>query len=337
MIEERSRPCKRILGRPAPGQGGPQILRVAVARGVSRKGTRLRRKGVFARLRFEMKKRLRTWKLRRERWTFPEGGGIMGILNVTPDSFSDGGAHMSPGDAVRHAGAMLEEGADIIDVGGESTRPGAAPVSIEEETARVVPVIEALRAQYGSVRVSVDTRHAAVAREALEAGADIVNDVAALRGEGMAEVCAEYGCGVVAMHMRGEPGTMQQNPRYDDVTAEVRAFFEERLAAFVKAGIDPACVCWDPGIGFGKTVAHNLALIAHLESLRVADLPMMIALSRKRFLGAILDDPAAGRETGATVAMSLYARSCGADVHRVHEVRPLQRALALWNAVDDAL
>lgn len=261
----------------------------------------------------------------------------MGILNVTPDSFSDGGSYMSPAEAVRHAGLMLEEGADIIDVGGESTRPGAAPVSTKEETARVVPVVEAIRAQFGPVRISIDTRHASVARSALEAGADIVNDVEGLRSEGMAEVCAEFGCGVIVMHMQGEPGTMQQAPFYTDVVAEVRAFFEERLESLVAAGIDPACLCWDPGIGFGKTVEHNLSLIAHLESLRVAGLPLMMALSRKRFLAAVLEDVAAGREAGATVAMSLYARRCGADLHRLHEVRPLKRALALWNAADRAV
>lgn len=261
----------------------------------------------------------------------------MGILNVTPDSFSDGGSYELLDDAVRHAGLMLEEGADMIDVGGESTRPGAAPVSMEEEIARVVPVIEALRAQFGPVRLSIDTRNAAVARAALEAGADIVNDVEGLRGEGMAEVCAKFGCGVVVMHMRGEPGTMQHAPFYEDVVAEVRAFFEERWETLTAAGIDPECLCWDPGIGFGKTVEHNLALIAHLESLRVAEHPLMMALSRKRFLGAVLGESAAGREAGATVAMSLYARCCGADMHRVHEVRPLKRAFALWNAADGAL
>lgn len=261
----------------------------------------------------------------------------MGILNVTPDSFSDGGSHATLADALRHADSMLEAGADIIDVGGESTRPGAAPVSVEEEIARAVPVVEALRARFGQARISIDTRHAAVARAALEAGADVVNDVEGLRGEGMAELCAEFGCGVVVMHMQGEPGTMQQAPCYKDVVGEVRAFFEERLAVLTAAGIDPACLCWDPGIGFGKTVEHNLALIAHLESLRVAGLPLLMALSRKRFLGAVLEDAAAGREAGATVAMSLYARRCGADMHRVHDVRPLKRALALWNAADGAL
>ena len=280
---------------------------------------------------------VRTWQLRRERWVLPQGGAVMGILNVTPDSFSDGGSYKSLDAAVRHARSMLEEGADIIDVGGESTRPGAAPVSMEEEMARVVPVIEALRAQFGPLRLSIDTRHAAVARAALEAGADIVNDVEGLRGEGMAELCARFGCGVIVMHMQGEPGTMQQAPCYNDVVAEVRSFFEERWETLTAAGIDPACLCWDPGIGFGKTVEHNLALVAHLESLRVAGLPLMMALSRKRFLGTVLGEAAAGREAGATVAMSLYARRCGADLHRVHEVQPLKRALALWNAADGAV
>lgn len=278
----------------------------------------------------------RIWKLRREHWALPPGGAVMGILNVTPDSFSDGGSYTDLPAALLRADEMLAEGADIIDVGGESTRPGAAPVPPEEEIARVVPVIAALRARHEGARLSIDTRHAQVARAALEAGADIVNDVAGLRGEGMLGVCAEYGCGIIVMHMQGEPGTMQQAPRYRDVVGEVRAFFEERLEACAASGIDPAAICWDPGIGFGKTVQHNLALIAHLEELRVAEAPMMMALSRKRFLGALLEDPAEGRTAAATVAMSLFARTRGAELHRVHEVGPLKKALALWNAAEGA-
>lgn len=276
----------------------------------------------------------RVWKLRRERWLLPPGGAVMGILNVTPDSFSDGGSHNSLPAALQRAEDMLAEGADIIDVGGESTRPGAVPVPSEEEIARVVPVIEALRARHAGVRLSIDTRHADVARAALRAGADIVNDVAGLRGEGMAEVCAEYGCGVVVMHMQGEPGTMQQAPHYRNVVSEVRSFFENRLASLGASGIDPSCLCWDPGIGFGKTTEHNLALLAHLDELRVGEAPLMMALSRKRFLGVLLGDSTEGRTPEATVAMSLYARVHGAELHRVHDVGALKKALALWNAAD---
>lgn len=257
----------------------------------------------------------------------------MGILNVTPDSFSDGGSHAGMEKALVHAGKLLEDGADVIDVGGESTRPGAVPVPEEVEIARVAPVIREIRRRW-NVRISVDTRHAGVARAALEAGADIVNDVAGLRGDGMAKLCSEYGCGVVVMHMQGEPGTMQVAPRYDDVVGEVRAFFEERLAALLAAGVRRECICWDPGIGFGKTPEHNLELLSRLEEVRVDDLPLLMGLSRKRFLGAVLNDAAAGRGTVPTVAMSLYAGLHGAEVHRVHEVAPLRQALALWRACD---
>ncbi len=276
---------------------------------------------------------MRAWLIGQERWVLPQGGAVMGILNVTPDSFSDGGSHEGLAGAMAHAERLMAEGADVVDVGGESTRPGAAPVPEEVEIARVVPVIREMRRRW-DVRISVDTRHACVARAALEAGADIVNDVAGLRGDGMAELCAEYGCGVVVMHMQGEPGTMQVAPRYDDVVGEVRAFFEGRLAALLAAGVRRECICWDPGIGFGKSLEHNLALLSHLEEVRVDDLPLLMGLSRKRFLGMVLNDVSAGRGVVPTVAMSLYAGLHGAEIHRVHEVGPLRQALDLWRACD---
>lgn len=277
---------------------------------------------------------MRTWLIGQERWVLPQGGAVMGILNVTPDSFSDGGSHAGADEALAHAERLMEEGADVIDVGGESTRPGADPVPEEVEVARVVPVIREMRRRW-RVRISVDTRHTAVARAALEAGADIVNDVEGLCGEGMAALCAEYGCGVVVMHMQGEPGTMQVAPRYDDVVGEVRAFFVERLSALLSAGVRRECICWDPGIGFGKSLEHNLELLARLEEVRVDGLPLLMGLSRKRFLGAVLDDASAGRGTVPTVAMSLYAGLHGAEIHRVHEVAPLRQALNLWRACDE--
>lgn len=258
----------------------------------------------------------------------------MGILNVTPDSFSDGGLHESLPAALAHARELVKQGADIVDVGGESTRPGSQEVAVDEELRRTRPVVEALRAEFPELRISIDTRHAAVARAALQAGADIVNDITGLSSPDMRRVCAEFPCGVVLMHMQGTPEHMQQAPHYDDVVAEVRAFFEQRVALAVESGIAPERLCLDPGIGFGKTVEHNLALIRHLEDLRVQNLPMLMALSRKRFLGALLGDAALPRENPLpTVAMSLLAAGCGADLHRVHDVAPLWQALLLRTAV----
>lgn len=276
----------------------------------------------------------RTWQLARECWQLPPGGAVMGILNVTPDSFSDGGQHADTRSALEHARRMLGEGVDIIDIGGESTRPGSQEVTPDEEARRVLPVIEALRAEFPSARLSIDTRHAGVARAALLAGADVVNDITGLASPEMRRVCAELPCGVVLMHMQGEPGTMQQNPQYGDVVAEVRAFFEERVAAAAAAGISPQRICLDPGIGFGKTVEHNVCLIRHLESLRVNDLPLLMALSRKRFMGELLGDAGLPKVSALpTVTMSLLAADRGADLHRVHDVAALKQALLLRSAL----
>ncbi len=278
----------------------------------------------------------RSWQLARELWQCPRRGAIMGILNVTPDSFSDGGLHDSLPAAIVHARELVAQGADIIDVGGESTRPGSAEVAVEEELRRTQPVIAALRAEFPELRLSIDTRHAEVARAALLAGADVVNDITGLADAEMRRVCAELPCGVVIMHMQGTPETMQKAPHYDDVVAEVRDFFTARVALAVASGIAPERICLDPGIGFGKTREHNLALIRNLESLRVQNLPMLMALSRKRFLGEILGDGTLPRENPLpTVVMSLQAAARGADMHRVHDVAPLRHALTLNAALEE--
>lgn len=281
-----------------------------------------------------MKQARPSWQLARELWQLPPAGAVMGILNVTPDSFSDGGLYSGVSAALAHARQLWQSGADIIDVGGESTRPGAQEVPVDEELRRVVPVIEAIKAEIPDVRLSVDTRHALVARAALLAGADIVNDISGLADPAMRRVCSELPCGIVLMHMQGEPGTMQQNPHYDDVVAEVRAFFEQRLEWAAAAGINLQRVCLDPGIGFGKTVEHNLTLIRELESLRVHNLPLMMALSRKRFMGALLGDAGVAKsQAWPTVVMSLLAADRGADIHRVHDVPELRGALTLRAAL----
>ncbi len=275
----------------------------------------------------------RSWQLAHECWQLPRNGAVMGILNVTPDSFSDGGLYAEAGAAVAHARQLVEQGADIIDIGGESTRPGSQEIAEQEELARVIPVLSALRSEFPALRLSIDTRHAAVARAALLAGADVVNDISGLANPAMREVCAELPCGIVLMHMQGTPRTMQDAPHYLDVVAEVRAFFEERVALAAAAGIAPQRICLDPGIGFGKTTEHNVALIRNLEQLRVQNLPVLMALSRKRFLGEILQNQELAKHSPLpTVAMSLLAAERGADMHRVHDVAALCQALSLRGA-----
>lgn len=258
----------------------------------------------------------------------------MGILNITPDSFSDGGLHHSQESALSHAREMIKAGADIIDIGGESTRPGAAETSPLVEQERVIPIIQALRAEFPSLRISIDTRHAATAAMALCAGADIVNDITALGNPAMRQVCANHPCGIILMHMQGCPATMQLAPHYNNVVSEVRHFFEERLELSEKDGISPDRICLDPGIGFGKTTAHNLLLIRHLESLRVQERPLLMALSRKSFLSDILSPASLPRNNPlATVTMSILAANQGADIHRVHDVAELHHALRLRDAL----
>jgi dihydropteroate synthase len=250
---------------------------------------------------------------------------IMGVVNVTPDSFSDGGLFLDPDAAVAHGERLAGEGADILDVGGESTRPGADPVSEEEERERVVPVVERLAGTGG--RISIDTTKAGVARAALGAGASIVNDVSALRSSPeIAGLVADTGADCCLMHMLGEPKTMQKDPRYDDVVSEVRAFLEERVAFAVGEGVAEERIWVDPGIGFGKTVEHNLELIRRLDEIAAIGRPVAIGTSRKSFLGKLTGKPELERVPG-TVATNVLAFERGARVFRVHDVAPVADAL----------
>ena len=257
----------------------------------------------------------------------------MGILNVTPDSFSDGGAHFSIATALDHARRMIMEGAGIIDIGGESTRPGAVVVPAAEEIARTAPVIAALRGEWHGL-ISIDTSKAAVATAALAAGADIVNDVSGLLADPkMPAVCAASGCGVVAMHMQGSPRTMQQAPHYADVVAELREFFAERFAALTASGIAADRLCFDPGIGFGKTLDHNLSLLRALADLAPAGRPLLLGVSRKSFIGKILGTDALEAREWPTIALTSNAREQGVMLHRVHAVRPNVQALRMTEAI----
>jgi dihydropteroate synthase len=256
----------------------------------------------------------------------------MGVVNVTPDSFSDAGMNLRAETAIASARRMLEEGAAIVDLGGESTRPGSEGVSLDEELRRVLPVLEAVA---GELPVSIDTSKAEVARRALAAGAELVNDVTALRSDPeLAGVVAEAGCYLCLMHMLGEPRTMQDDPRYDDVASEVAAFLEERLAFAVSAGVAEEMVCLDPGIGFGKTMEQNFELVRRLDVLRALGRPVVIGFSRKRSLGRLVADP--DTTTGplsASLAAAVAAYERGATILRVHDVRETVEALAVAKAV----
>ena len=257
---------------------------------------------------------------------------VMGIVNVTPDSFSDGGAHASTDAAVAHGLALAAQGADILDVGGESTRPGAAPVPLEEELRRVVPVIERL-ARETALPVSVDTRKPEVMRAAVQAGAGMVNDVGALRGDGALETAAALGVPVVLMHMLGEPGSMQDDPRYDDVVAEVHRFLAERIFAAELAGIARKNIVVDPGFGFGKTTGHNVLLLAGLERFAELGVPLLAGLSRKRSIGELTGRAVPGERVAGSVAAHLLAAQRGAAIVRVHDVAATADALKVWEAV----
>jgi dihydropteroate synthase len=265
---------------------------------------------------------------------------VMGIVNVTPDSFSDGGRYLDAGVAVAHGLDLVAAGADILDVGGESTRPGAIPVEAEEEIRRVVPVVRRLAAE-GGVPVSVDTMKASVAAAALEAGATVVNDVSAGRADpDMLPLVAGAGAGYVAMHMLGTPATMQDDPRYDDVVAEVGDFLEQRLEAAAGAGIAVEGLMADPGIGFGKTTAHNLELLRRLPELveRLAPVPILVGTSRKGFIGQVLAGPGGptlppGEREEGTLATVVWAFDRGAAMVRVHDVRPAAEAARLLTAL----
>jgi dihydropteroate synthase len=256
---------------------------------------------------------------------------IMGVVNVTPDSFSDGGVNFNRADAVTSARRMVAEGAAIVDVGGESTRPGSEAVSLDEELRRVVPVLEALQ----GVPVSVDTAKSGVAARALELGAELVNDVTALRGDPqLAGVVADHGAYLCLMHMQGEPRTMQDAPRYEDVVAEVARFLDERLTVAVAQGIREESICLDPGIGFGKTVEHNFELLRRLGELTALGRPILVGISRKSSLGKIMGDPDAKKgTTAASVGAAVLAYERGASIFRVHDVREHVEALAAAQAL----
>jgi dihydropteroate synthase len=273
------------------------------------------------------------WRLRDRVIEFGRRPLVMGILNVTPDSFSDGGHFLDTDAAVARGLQLVAEGADILDVGGESTRPGAAPVPPEEESRRVVPVVAEL-ARRTPVPISVDTMKPAVARACLEAGASIINDVSGFRDPEMIRVAAEHRAGVIVMHMQGTPQTMQQEPRYTDVVREVGAFFEERLRVLEESGIPAEAVCLDPGIGFGKTLDHNLELLANLAEFARFGRPVCLGVSRKGFIGKLC-----GREKGERLAGSLavacFAAARGqAHVLRVHDVAETRDAALLLDAID---
>jgi dihydropteroate synthase len=254
---------------------------------------------------------------------------IMGVVNVTPDSFSDGGLFLDADAAVEHGLRLTAEGADILDIGGESTRPGADPVGEDEELRRVVPVIERL-VRSGQARLSIDTTKAAVARAALAAGASLVNDVSALRFDpAMAGLVAETGAGCCLMHMLGEPRTMQEDPRYGDVVSDVKSFLEERLAFAVAEGVDEERVWLDPGIGFGKTVEHNLELLRRLDEIVAIGRPVVVGTSRKSFLGRLAGGRAEGERLPGTIATNVLALDRRASVFRVHDVAQNADALAV--------
>ncbi len=258
---------------------------------------------------------------------------IMGVLNVTPDSFSDGGEFFTTEKAVQQAKRMAAEGAQIIDVGGESTRPGAEAVSVEEELARVLPVIEQLRASISAL-ISIDTSKAAVARAALNAGASIINDVTGGRADPrMITLAADSGAGFIIMHMQGTPRTMQTAPRYDDVVREVTIFFRQQYERALECGIDSMAIAFDPGIGFGKTVEHNLSLLAHLESLRVQERPLVVGVSRKSSLGKMIGSNAMEDRLAPTLAFTAMLRERGANVLRVHDVKENVAALRVTEAM----
>ncbi len=256
---------------------------------------------------------------------------LMGVVNVTPDSFSDGGLFLEPEAAIAHGAQLAREGAAILDVGGESTRPGADEVGVEEELARTQPVVSDLAAL--GHRVSIDTSKSAVAEAALDAGAAIVNDVTALRGDPeIAALCADRGAGLVLMHMQGTPRTMQEAPSYDDVVDEVKAFLAERTEIAVAAGVREERIWLDPGIGFGKTLEHNFELLRRLGELRELGRPLVVGTSRKSFIGKI-DGSEAGERIGGTIASSVLAAAEGADVLRVHDVAEVAQAIKVAAAV----
>ena len=276
--------------------------------------------------------RERIWKIGERALDVSRHGLIMGVLNVTPDSFSDGDQFLSRDKAVERGLQMAAEGAHIIDVGGESTHPGSQPVTADEELRRIIPVIEDLRRNL-DVPISIDTSKAEVARAAIEAGASVVNDVTGGRGDKqMLPLIAETKSGLIVMHMQGTPPTMQIQPRYADVVAEISEFFRQQYARAIGLNIDPMAIAFDPGIGFGKTLEHNLELLAQLERLRTQDRPLVVGVSRKSFLGKLIGSPEIRDRLVPGVALTAILRARGADVFRVHDVKENVYALRVTEA-----
>ncbi len=276
--------------------------------------------------------RVDRWQLRSQALQLPKRPLLMGIVNVTPDSFSDGGRFFEPQRAVERALQLADEGADILDVGGESTRPYSDPVPEEEERRRVLQVVEQV-ARQSSVPVSIDTSKAVIARDCLQAGAEIINDVTGLEGDPeMVSVAREFQAGLCVMHMQGTPQTMQENPTYQDVTSEVQEYLRRRRDALVAAGISPNQICLDPGIGFGKTHDHNLRLLAECWRFHQLGCPILVGHSRKGFIGQVLQNKDRDRTAG-TIGVALALAAQGVQVIRVHDVAPVAEALLLFEAV----
>jgi dihydropteroate synthase len=275
----------------------------------------------------------RLWKIGDKVVDLSTQGMIMGVLNITPDSFSDGGEFFGTDAAVDRGIQIASEGADIIDIGGESTRPGAESVSAEEELKRVIPVIEELFSKI-DIPISIDTSKSEVAKAALDAGASIINDVTAGRNdEKMLPLAATRNAALVLMHMQGEPRTMQKNPQYGDVVREVADFFRQQYACAIQCGVDPMRLAFDPGIGFGKTLEHNLSLLKNLKQLRVQDRPLVVGVSRKSFLGKLIGSNEMSARLTPTLAFTPILRSGGADVLRVHDVKENVTALRITESV----
>jgi dihydropteroate synthase len=278
--------------------------------------------------------RLDVWELPRRVLDLRARPLVMGIVNVTPNSFSDGGLYYQPAQAIAHAWQLIEQGADILDIGGESTRPGSQPVTVEEELQRLRPVIQELAGKV-PVPLSIDTSKAAVARVCLDLGVDIINDVTGLRGDPhMPALAAQYGAGVIVMHMQGTPQTMQHNPQYADVVGEIADFFQERLTTLTGQGLGRAKIVFDPGIGFGKTLRHNVEILTRLEEFRHLGQPLCLGVSRKNFLGKLLDRPTSDRLAGSLAVLCHALSRQAVDIVRVHEVAPNRDVIRLWQVLD---
>ncbi|HBF34921.1 TPA: dihydropteroate synthase [Candidatus Sumerlaeota bacterium] len=274
-----------------------------------------------------------TWRCGDQKYLLGKRTLIMGILNVTPDSFSDGGRYYDPEKAVAHALQMVADGADILDIGAESTRPGSEPVSEEEQIRRAIPVIEGIRSSGCKIPISVDTTRAAVMREALAQGASIINDISGLHDDPMlAQLAAETGAGLILMHMQGAPKTMQQAPHYENVTRDVCDFLKESIRIALDAGVSSEQICLDPGIGFGKTLEHNLELINHTEELRALGYPILLGLSRKTFVGKLCGDLPPEERLEGSLSAAVIGVLHGADILRVHDVQATKRAVYVADA-----